>query len=398
MPFTPLTIGSAVAPNRIVRSATYEGMGDAEGRPGPELGKLYADLAAGGVGTIVTGFAYVSRAGRAMHPRQCGIDDDARIREWENVVHTVRAVRPEVLLVMQIAHTGRQTLSEVTGEQVLAPSSARSPYFKSRPQVMDEEQIATVAHQFIAAASRAQRAGFDGVQVHAAHGYLIHQFLSPAMNNRSDGWGTDRFAFLGEVVRGIKSACGTNFPVLVKLSAGDDDPGGMTVELAAGYASALGKFPGTAVEVSYGTMDLALNIFRGGAPLERVFTHNPLFSRRPRWMLSLWRMFLWPRMSRGLHGFTHEYNRRAAREIRKLTDIPLVLVGGIRSLSSIKDIIQSGDADAVALCRPLIREPDLVARFKAEEASRSRCSNCNSCAVMADSPHPLRCYAKEKRT
>ena len=296
---------------------------------------------------------------------------------------------------MQIAHAGRQTLESATGGRVLAPSSEASPYFRSRPVAMNDEQIHLAIGEFVAAARRAQRAGFDGVELHAAHGYLIHQFLSPHVNRRRDAWGLDRLAFLREITNGIRSVCGAEFPLLVKISAGDFHPGGVDAELAANYATRMGDLGVTALEVSCGTMDLAMNIFRGGLPVQRVLDHNPLFASRPAWQRALWMRFALPRLRRRLEPFREAYNRDAARVIRRRTRIPLILVGGIRSRVVMDEILESRDADAVALCRPWIREPDLAARLRAEPDARSTCVNCNLCAVMCDSTAGLRCYQKE---
>jgi len=395
MLFSPVDLRGARAPNRLWRAATYEGMADPEGSPSTELDRLYARLAAGGVGAIITGFCYVSPSGRAMQPRQCAIQSDARIAAWRRVVAAVRAAGRETRIFLQLAHAGRQTLSSATGRPVLAPSALASPYFRSRPVAMDEAQIRTAIGEFAAAAVRAQRAGFDGVELHAAHGYLIHQFLSPHMNRRGDAWGRDRLAFLREILGGIRAACGEGFPILVKLSAGDFHPGGVDIALAAEYAARLDDLGVAALEVSCGTMDLALSIFRGGLPTERVLTHNPLIAGRPAFEQALWRHFALPRLRRRLPPFREAYNREAARAIRRRTRIPLILVGGIRSRATMDEICDSGDVDVLALCRPLIREPDFADRLRAGEARRSSCVNCNACAVMCDTATPLRCYQKE---
>jgi 2,4-dienoyl-CoA reductase-like NADH-dependent reductase (Old Yellow Enzyme family) len=392
MLFSPWQLRGACAPNRLWRAATYEGLADPQGAPSRALGDLYVQLAVGGVGAIITGFCYVSRAGRAMQPRQCGIDADEKIAGWRPVVAAVREVDRGTLLFMQIAHAGRQTLASSTGGPVLAPTDKVSPYFRSRPIAMDEDQIRTAIGEFVAAARRAQRAGFDGVELHAAHGYLIHQFLSPYVNDRRDVWGEDRLAFLREILSGIRAACGADFPVLVKVSAGDFHPGGVDAELAAGYAARLGELGVAAVEVSCGTMDLAMNIFRGGLPVQRVFEHNPLIGSRPAWQKALWKRFALPRQRRRLEPFAEAYNRDAARAIRRRTAVPLILVGGLRSRTVMDEILASGDADAVALCRPWIREPDLAVRLRADPRARSTCVNCNLCAVMCDSTVPLCCY------
>ena len=131
---------------------------------------------------------------------------------------------------------------------------------------MRPAKIAAVIEEFVAAAKRAQQAGFDGVQLHAAHGYLIHQFLSPHVNTRRDAWGQDRFAFLRNIITGIRSGCGPSYPIFAKISAGDGYLRGVTPALAAQYAGEMEREGVAALEVSFGTMDEALNIFRGAIP------------------------------------------------------------------------------------------------------------------------------------
>jgi 2,4-dienoyl-CoA reductase-like NADH-dependent reductase (Old Yellow Enzyme family) len=395
MLFSPWSLKNISARNRLVRSATYEGMADETGRPLPMLDELYATLAAHEVGTIVTGFCYISRQGRAMHPRQCGIDAEDKITPWENVVSKVRRVSTQTILLMQIAHAGRQTLPEVTNLPAIAPSDKRSPYFKTKSQVMNEADIRRVIEQFAAAALRAQKAGFDGIQLHAAHGYLIHQFLSPFMNNRTDKWGQDRFAFLREIVLAIKNACGDSFPIFAKLSVPDGHVGGIDIPLAIQYVNEMETLGVEAIEISYGTMDVPLNIFRGGAPIERVLQYNRMFNRNPAWAKYLLKRFIWPREKRKFLPFEENYNLPSAIAIKQSTKMPLVVVGGIRRQAEMERILESGQADAIALCRPFICEPDFAGKLKSSQVSRSSCTNCNICAVMCDSGETLRCYQKE---
>lgn len=391
--FNPLSLGNVVVPNRLWRAATYEGLAGEDGSPLPALDRLYANLAAGGAGAIITGFCYVSRAGRAMQPLQCSAAADG----WPRVIAAVRAAGRGTRIFQQIAHAGRQTIARATGGRVLAPGTRPSPYFRSHPRAMNEAQVVDAIDEFVTAAARAQSAGFDGVELHAAHGYLIHQFLSPYLNRRKDRWGSDHLAFLRQVVLGIRARCGAEFPVLVKISAGDFHPGGIDIALACDYAARFEEIGVAAIEVSCGTMDLPMNIFRGGLPVARILEHNPLVAKRSRLRREIWRRFLLPRVRRRMLPFREAYNRDAVRQIRGRTRLPLILVGGIRTRATMDSIMESADADAIALCRPLIREPDLPDRLRAESTTRSTCINCNACAVMCDSPTGLRCYRKECR-
>jgi len=390
--FEPWPLRRLTSPNRVVRAATYEGLASAEGVPSPQLGTLYAELARNDVGIVTTGFCYVAPRGRAMQPRQAGIDHDDKIRPWAEVVRRVRAEGRETLLLMQIAHTGLQTLRSAVGGPPLAPGRYVSPYFRARPRSMSGEDIEEAIDEFAQAARRAREAGFDGVEVHAAHGYLVHQFLSPVVNRRTDRWGRDRMAFLRAVVQAIRAQAGDEFPVFVKLSVPEGRPGGLEVEDHVAIVRALEALGVEAVQVSTGTMDLAFGIFRGGFPTREILEHSPLFAGRGPMQKALLERLVLPRLRARMPRLEEGYNVAAARVLKRYTSLPVVVVGGIRRRATMDAILERGDADAVALARPLICEPDLARRLRTEEAASARCRSCNVCAVMTDTLQSLRCY------
>ena len=393
--FSPLALRNVTLPNRLVRSATYEGWGDPNGAPRPPLASLYGDLARGGVGTIITGFAFISQAGRAMQPGQCGIDADDKIAPWREIVSRVRDADAGTKLFMQIAHAGRQTSRRVTGRPVVGASRRRCTYFRQRVGALDDEGIGAIVDEYATAARRAEEAGFDGVQVHGAHGYLVHQFLSRWTNARRDRWGEPPL-FLEEVIRAIRTRCGGMFPVLVKLSASDDRSPGLRIEDTIYAAKRLEELEVDAVEISYGTMEFAMNIFRGACPVNVVLEVNPLFNRIPRWLRGLWKRFGAKRYLKRFMPFRENYNAPAASQIKKATGLPVIVVGGIRSVGGMVACLTAHDLDAVSLCRPLICEPDWPAKIRDGVSDRSRCTNCNLCTVHCDSRQPLRCYQKRR--
>ncbi len=394
--FRPLALRNVRLPSRIVRSATYEGRGAPDGTPAPHLGDLYRALAEGGVGAIITGFVFVSRAGRAMQPGQCGLDDDAKIGPWSAVVDRARTRTAAVPLFMQLAHAGRQTRREATGLPVVGASGRRCSYFRQRVRALDEAGIREVVRDFARAARRAREAGFDGVQVHAAHGYLVHQFLSPRTNVRRDAW-ADPPRLLEEIVRAVRSACGGRFPVLVKLSAAEDGRDGIGIADTTRTVLRLEALGVDAVEISTGTMELPLNIIRGAWPVREALAVNPLFNRIPRFAVALWSAFRLRRHLARLVPFTEAYNADAAARIRRSTRLPVITVGGIRTADCMARCLTDRGLDAVALCRPLLREPDLPRRIRAGTAHASRCVNCNRCTVRCDAPGIVRCLAEPVR-
>ena len=390
--FTPTTLGALELPGRIVRSATYEGMAAADGTPQPQLGRLYERLAAGGAAMITTGFAFVQAAGRAMQPHQAGIHDDGLIAPWKAVIDRARQGNAETRIVLQIAHAGRQTLKRGTGRPVRGAGKRKCAYFRQRVRPMTGKDVHATAGAFGDAARRAREAGFDAVQLHGAHGYLLHQFLSPWTNDRNDEW-ADGVRFVQLVVDAVRHACGNGFPVLLKLSWADDNTPGIRL---ADTVSTINALHGVdAVEISYGTMEWALNIIRGDCPVDVALRVNPIFNRMPRPLLALWRRFGLPVFLHTLKPFAEDYNLDAALAVKQQTDTPVYPVGGFRTADSLRRCVGEHGFPAVALCRPLIREPDWPRRIREDHDRRSGCINCNLCTVHVDSDKPLQCHSSK---
>jgi len=393
--FTLLKLRNMVIRNRIFRSATYEGMGDPCGFPRAELAHIYADLARGGVGAIITGFVYISQAGRAMHPGQCGIDADEKAEAWKNIVRQVKKDVPDISLFMQLAHTGRQTRREATGLPVAGVSARKCTYFRQNVVVLSDGEIKSVIKEFGKAAYRAKQAGFDGVQIHAAHGYLAHQFLSPWTNTRSDSW-ADRALFLEETIRAVKGLCGHDYPVLIKLSAADDNSPGIRVADTISTVKRIEKQGVDAVEISYGTMEYALNIIRGDCPIDLVLEVNPLFNSIPTVLRRAWKLLHARSYVARFMPFEENYNVAAAAKIGAETSLPVIAVGGIRTRKAMIDCVSKHGLAGITLCRPLICEPDLPVKLRDGVSERSECTNCNFCTIYCDSRRSVRCYRRRK--
>jgi len=259
-------------------------------------------------------------------------------------------------------------------------------------------EIHAVIASYAAAAERAKRSGFDGVQVHAAHGYLVHQFLHPSINDRKDEYGIsadtgigDRF--LRELIRAVLNACGEDYPILVKVSASDDLRKPFSQQNFTSLIRVLDEEKVSAIEISYGTMEQALGIFRGKTvPLDAILAHNFRYKKLGRAVKPLWKLAVLPILKRRLPAFSEGYNLPYARLAKSLTGIPIICVGGFHSAKRIITALRNGDADYISLCRPFIREPDLLARLEADSDYSFQCELCNVCAVMCDSAFPTRCY------
>ena len=399
--FEPARIGRVELSNRILRSATFEGRCDAEGRPGLAYLGFYRKLSAQGLGALITGFAYVSRDGRAMQPGQAGMDSDDKVEAYRQVTRATHENGCRIFL--QLAHAGRQTVPAATGGRIYAPSSLKSPYFNQRPCRLTEPEVERIIESFAAAARRAGEAGFDGVQIHGAHGYLVHQFLHPACNDRNDIYGIDPASgvgtvFLHRIIERIRSLCGADYPLLIKVSAGDSSRRPMTQAQFIHLVRFLDQNHLDAIEVSYGTMDQALNIFRGETvPLEAILDFNPRYRTKKALRRLFWRTCLAPWLKRSFIPFTPMYNLAAAQLAKQHTAIPIISVGGFRRGSHIRGAIEEQGIDFVSLCRPILCEPDFVKKLRRDEDYQSRCANCNRCAIMCDSGYPTHCYENRRK-
>ncbi len=342
--FTEARISSLVLPNRLVRSATAERMADAQGRPTRQLQRLYQELVRGGVGLIVTGDMYIHPSGQT-HRAMTGIHADSLIPALKELATAVH--REGGRVVAQLIHGGMKASPEFVADAV-APSRVDPPLSGRPAREMEQAEVLMLVATFAQAARRARLAGFDGVQIHAAHGYLVSQFLSPLTNSRTDGWGRDlagRARFLTEAYAAMRREVGSDYPVLIKLGVMDDLEGGLDLSEGIGVVVALEGMGLDAVEVS------------GGLGTDRDFHIRP-----------------------GINGNEKEaYFLSLARRTRSVVHIPVIAVGGFRSRQVMEGALESGGADLIALSRPLICEPSLPKRLESGELERSSCASCNRC-------------------
>jgi 2,4-dienoyl-CoA reductase-like NADH-dependent reductase (Old Yellow Enzyme family) len=387
--FEGSTIAGMKLKNRVLRTATHEGMGDRDGRPMPELTDLYLKLARGGVGAIITGYAAVQKNGRTlmnmrMFDRDDLIDDYRKMND--------RLSETGVPVITQLAHSGGQTSRRVIGEQPAAPSKGKYPLFSSVARELDNDEIEGIIDSFASAVQRSKKAGFSGVQLHAAHGYLLNQFLSPHLNTRTDRWGgsiENRFRVLSEIIRRSRESVG-NYPILAKFSAYDNDRDGIRLDEGVKIAEMFQKSGYDAIEVSCGGSEDHYNATRvPKLPLDAAFALVPWMRSLPAPKKILMRI-MGPLLIK-LHSPLYNYNVDAAARIKQGVDIPVIVVGGIRRLRDMEDIISGNKADYVSMCRPFIIEPDIVEKFRSGMHQESKCINCGYC-VMGVSGSTLRCY------
>jgi 2,4-dienoyl-CoA reductase-like NADH-dependent reductase (Old Yellow Enzyme family) len=257
---------------------------------------------------------------------------------------------------------------------------------------MSAKDISETIKHFGAAARRAVDASADAIQLHGAHGYLISEFLSPFFNTRKDAWGgsdKNRFRFVEEIFQEIKARVPDNFPILIKINANDFTPGkGITPSLAASYAGWLAEIGIDAVELSCGTSNYSyMNMCRGEVPTAE------LVQALPWWKKPLGRLMVGK--LDGQYPLREGYNREAAEQIKPAVgDVPLIVVGGLRTVSRMEAILENGAADFIAMSRPFIREPFLVNKIKDGSLDSVSCISCNRCLAAIPNEIPVYCYRK----
>lgn len=350
--------------NRLVRSATWEGMCDTDGRPTEKLVSFYKNLTKGGVGLIITGYTFVRPEGKQLSGKM-GITTDDFEDDFKQLTGAVHEHGGKV--VIQLVHAGGQADQKSSGLDPLAPSSVHAKQYPAMPKELTKSQISDIVEAFGDGAERARQWGFDGIQLHGSHGYLINQFLSPLTNLRADEYGGDienRSRFLMQVYRKVREKAGNDYPVMIKLNASDNLDGGLDIGDAIYAAKRLSKEGIDAIEVSSGT---AASGEKGPA---RKKINKPE---------------------------KEGYNVEFARRIKKEVSCPVMVVGGFRSYAVIEKTLKDGGLDYISMSRPLIREPDLPNRWLKGDLEPAKCISCNSCFIPGMKEGGIYCVVEKKQ-
>lgn len=344
--FDHTTLGGLPVKNRFVRSATRDGLADGRGRVTQDLIKRYQDLARGGVGTVITGHAYVTEREQSWRPGQMGVYDDSLTEGYRSLTTAVKAEACRIIL--QVSCSGSQTSINATDKLIWGPSPVADRATGIVPTEMRRDDIRFLQGAFAAAARRAQAAGFDGVQLHAAHGYLLSKFLNPFYNQRTDEYGGtpgNRARMLLETYAAMRTAVGEGYPLLIKINCEDFMAGGMTFAECRRLCRQLDVAGVAAIEISGGSWSSPANC----GPIRTNVGEHP------------------------------SYFQEYAAEIARLVKAPVVLVGGNRDFDRMAGLLNSTAMEFLALCRPLICQPDLIGRWRAGDLIQSRCVSCNRC-------------------
>ena len=364
--FEPVKIKNMALRNRFVRSATYDGCADSNGNVSEKQIKIFSKLASGGVGLIITGITCVHSSGQ-ISSFQNSIASDDSIPSFKLLTSTAHNLGAKI--AVQLFHAGRERAKFIRAktEQAIAPSFVdNDPSFAEDYRPMTEDEIWNMIRAFGDAAKRAREAEFDAVQVHGAHGYLLSQFLSPFTNHRGDAWGgslENRLRFHREIYRDIRKKVGNDYPVLIKIGVQDAFPGGLEFDEGKLAAQLLAQLGFDALEISQG--------IRGRSYEETEFRTK-------------------------INSLDREaYFRPWCREIKSCVDVPVMMVGGLRSFELMEEVIEKKEADFVSLSRPLIREPSIINEWKSGDRHRAKCISCNLCFEALIKRETLHCVQRE---
>lgn len=375
--FSQGSIAGKKIKNRLVRSATFEAAANSDGTVSDTYIDFYKTLARGGVGTIISGYMAVAENSRSTH-NQTGIWADRHIAGLKKATDAVHNEVPDTVLFAQIVHLGRSVLSKNDLAEPVGPSEVPNPLIKKQARVLRVEEIEEIIEKFVDATVRVREAGFDGMQLHGAHGYLISSFLSPYTNRRTDRFGgslENRVRIVSDIVSGARKRVGSDFPILIKMNADDYVPGGIDINTFPALAKKVGAYGVDAIEVSGGIWDCLtrseeeLGFFPIPIPESHIRIEDP-----------------------AKQSYFLPYTKSLDLKI------PIILVGGHRSVERMEGILNNSPVDFLSLSRPLISEPDLPNRWLSGSGPETaRCVSCNGCLLTLEKG-PVRCLAPKKFT
>lgn len=345
--FEETKLGNITIKNRFVRSSTWENMTTEDGHITNELYKIYEDLAKGEVGLIITGYANVVKE-EQPNPGMMGIYNDSFIDEYKKLTNLVHSYGSKI--IMQIAYGGTKTTFNLGKRVIYSPSEIAEKSTNVTGKAMTKDDINYIVNAFADAGKRVKESGFDGVEIHGAHTYLINQFLSPYYNKRTDEYGgslENRMRLLLEMYYKMREKVGDDFPILVKLTASDFHEGGLTFGETRLICKKLEEVGIDAIEISGNIHGKARSM------VGEVFDGYEIQEE----------------------GYFLEYAKIISNEV----NVPLITVGGFKNIDTMKKFLNETNIDYFALSRPLLAEPFLIKRWKDGDKRPPICVRCSKC-------------------
>lgn len=345
--FTETRIGNMTLKNRFMRSATWENMATEDGHMTDKLYDIYEELAKGEVGLIVTGYANIVEEEKP-NAGMMGMYNDSFIEEYKKLTELVHLNDSKI--VMQLAYGGTKTTYNVGERVIFAPSDVCERGTQTQGKAMTKDEIDYIVDAFAKASLRAKESGFDGVEIHAAHTYLINQFLSPYYNRREDEYGgslDNRMRFLLEIYAEIRKQVGDDYPILVKLTASEFFEGGLTFDETRIICKKLEEIGVDGIIISgniHGNASTLVGESFDGYTLQE-------------------------------EGYFHEYGNVISQDV----NVPVITVGGLNDINAIEKIAEETNIQYFALSRPLLAEPQLIKRWKEGNRAEVDCERCSKC-------------------
>ncbi|MCH4887215.1 NADH:flavin oxidoreductase [Acidaminobacter sp. JC074] len=349
--YNPTRVKNMKLKNRFFKAAVWEGLAKDDGHMTQKLYDIYESYARGGVGTIFTGYAYISKDEKP-NPKMMGIYSDDFIKDYKKLTDMVHSY--DANIVMQIVYGGSQSHLEPPSQEILGPSSITNELTGIKPKEMTKEDIDTLIQFYKEAARRVKSSGFDGLCLHAAHGYLLSQFLCPRYNKRKDEYGgslENRARIILEVIQSIRQEVGSDYPIFVKINSEDFMEDGLSSRESIEVSKMLEKASVDAIEVS------------GGNESTKSVLENNLGPAR--------------KIRKALNE-EESYFKEHALKLKEAVSVPVILTGGNRDYHKMNELLKQG-IDYFGLGRPLTCQADLVNMWNKDKSKKSRCVSCNQC-------------------
>ena len=355
--FEPGKIGNLEIRNRIVMPAMGCSLAEVTGEPGPRMIRYYTDRAKGGAGLIITEITRVDDETGVGTPNQLSVTNTHVIGQLSRLVESVHTYGTK--LFVQLHHPGNQTPSRlIGGKQPVSASDVTCKVIGEQPRALTTEEVEAMVRKFVTGAVIAQKAGVDGVEIHAAHGYLVSQFLSPYTNKRTDKYGGSfeaRLRFITEIIMGIKAYCGPKFPISVRMNGDDFLPGGITLEDSVKIAVYLEKLGVACINVSCGMYDSGSTII------------EPSY-------------------------FAEGWKKHLSTAIKNAVSIPVIAVDNIKHPSVAEALLEEGASDFVGIARGFLADANWgVKAKKGEDLYIRKCLGCMECFRILNDGLPLGC-------
>ncbi|MGL4411870.1 MAG: NADH:flavin oxidoreductase [Bacteroidales bacterium] len=350
--FDQTKLSSIEMKNRFFRGALWEDLADDKGHLTPELSAIYEELAQGGAATLITGYAFVTKD-EQPNPGMMGIYSDIFIPEYKEFTDKIHSLGANI--IMQICYGGSMTTFNVGSRTIWGPSSHINESTGTSAQEITKEEIKYLVDSFAQAARRVKESGFDGVEIHAGHGYLFSQFLSPCFNQRKDEYGGEihnRARIIYESFQAMRDAVGKEFPILIKLNSADYKDGGLNEDESFEVAKRLSEMGIDAIEVT-----------GGNESLRDVVNSNLGAARR--------------KIDKDIDN--QSYFRSHASRLAKDISTPIILIGGNRSYDRMEELLNDTDISYFSMSRPLTAEPNLINIWASGNHKKPKCVSCNKC-------------------